>query len=58
MSQAGKKMKRMSTMLGKVTEAINEMQQPPKPQEYAEHPKVNVITLNPTALSPQEASFF
>ncbi|XP_056008158.1 dynein heavy chain domain-containing protein 1-like [Ostrea edulis] len=54
MSQAGKKMKRITTILGKVTEAINEMQHPPKPQEYAEHPKINVVTLNPTALSPQE----
>ncbi|XP_062587861.1 dynein heavy chain domain-containing protein 1-like, partial [Saccostrea cucullata] len=54
MSQAGKKMKRITAMVGKVSEALNEMQQTPKTQEYAEHPKVNVVTLNPTALSPQE----
>ena len=56
MSQAGKKMRRITTMLGKVSEALNEMQHNPKSQEYAEHPKVNVVTLNPTALSPQEVS--
>lgn len=54
MSQAGKKMKRITTILGKVSEALNEMQHTPKPQEYAEHPKINVVTLNPTALTPQE----
>ncbi|XP_078321878.1 dynein heavy chain domain-containing protein 1-like isoform X7 [Crassostrea virginica] len=54
MSKAGKKMRRITTMLGKVSEALNEMQHAPKSQEYAEHPKVNVVTLNPTALSPQE----
>lgn len=54
MSQAGKKMRRITTILGKVSEALNEMQHTPKSQEYAEHPKVNVVTLNPTALTPQE----
>lgn len=47
-------MKRITTILGKVSEALNEMQHTPKPQEYAEHPKINVVTLNPTALTPQE----
>lgn len=47
-------MKRITTILGKVSEALNEMQHTPKSQEYAEHPKINVVTLNPTALTPQE----
>ena len=49
-------MKKMSLMLGKVSDALHEMQTT-KTREYAEHPKVNVVTLNPTATSPQEVCY-
>ncbi|XP_052095798.1 dynein heavy chain domain-containing protein 1-like isoform X11 [Mytilus californianus] len=48
-----RKFKRMTNMLGKVTDAIQDLGIP-KTKEVAEYPKVDVVTLNPTALSPQE----
>lgn len=43
----------MTNMIGRASDAIQELQTP-KIQEVAEHPKVDVVRLNPTALSPQE----
>ena len=48
-----KKLQNMTNMIGRVSDAIQDLQTP-KIQETAEHPKVDVVRLNPTALSPQE----
>ena len=40
-------------MIGRASDAIQDLQTT-KIQETAEHPKVDVVRLNPTALSPQE----
>lgn len=43
----------MTNVIGKVTEAIQDLAVH-KIREVAEYPKVDVVTLNPTAVSPQE----
>ena len=43
----------MTSMLTKVQEAIHEMEVKKTP-EYAMYPKIDVVRLNPTALTSQE----
>ena len=43
----------MTNIIGKVTDAVQDLGVP-KIKEVAEYPKVDVVRLNPTALSPQE----
>ena len=52
-TKGGKKFRRMTSMLTKVQEAIHEMEVKKTP-EYAMYPKIDVVRLNPTALSVQE----
>ncbi|KAL3832089.1 hypothetical protein ACJMK2_023767 [Sinanodonta woodiana] len=52
-SKGGKKFRRMSSLLTKVQDAIHEMENK-KTADFAIYPKIDVVRLNPTALSIQE----
>lgn len=43
----------MQSMLTKVQEAVHELEVKKSP-EYAMYPKIDMVTLNPTALSTEE----
>ena len=45
----------MLNVMGRVTDAINDLDSP-KVKECAEYPKVDVVRMNPTAVSLQEVS--
>lgn len=55
---ARRRPQKMGKALSKVNESINELETTPqqKMRDAAEQPKVDIIRLNPTALSPQEVS--
>ncbi|XP_069111191.1 dynein heavy chain domain-containing protein 1-like isoform X1 [Argopecten irradians] len=48
-----KKLRRMSRLLGKVSDAMQELQAT-RPKDHAEHPKVDIIRLSPTAFPPSQ----
>ncbi|XP_060599368.1 dynein heavy chain domain-containing protein 1-like [Ruditapes philippinarum] len=52
-TKGGKKFRHMASMLTKVQEAIHELEVKKSP-EYAMYPKIDMVRLNPTALSSQE----
>ncbi|KAH3716366.1 hypothetical protein DPMN_059087 [Dreissena polymorpha] len=52
-SKGTQKLKHSTSVLTKVNEAIHEMEVKKSP-EYAMFPKIDLVRLNPTALSSQE----